>query len=182
MDRNELTRPWWLLPPGRLHPLWWWAIALALVLADYLVGPSTQFPVLYVIPVSLAAWYSGRGSALAIAVAVPLAHLVFLVAFWKVPGEAAPIAATMLRAGAIAISAMWVARLAEHERALERYVYRLEGLLPICAFCKSIRNSAGEWEPFEVYITTRSKAEFSHGFCPSCGRTHYQLFEQDEAS
>ena len=49
----------------------------------------------------------------------------------------------------------------------------LEGLLPICAFCKNIRNDKGEWERMEGYISRRSEAEFSHGICPSCSDKHY---------
>ena len=55
-----------------------------------------------------------------------------------------------------------------HEHALHRRVEQLEGLLPICAFCKSIRNKAGNWEPIETYISERSHATFSHGICPDC--------------
>ena len=73
------------------------------------------------------------------------------------------------------------ADLSEHERALTRYVQRLEGLLPICAFCKSIRNKDEQWEPLETFISTRSDAEFSHGFCPTCVKTHYQHLSAEEA-
>jgi hypothetical protein len=75
--------------------------------------------------------------------------------------------------------ALWIARLSEHERALTRYVQRLEGLLPICAFCKSIRNTDDQWEPLETFISTRSDAEFSHGFCPTCVKTHYEHLSAD---
>lgn len=44
----------------------------------------------------------------------------------------------------------------------------LDGLLPICATCKKIRNDLGNWEQMEVYITRRSEAAFSHGICPDC--------------
>jgi len=44
----------------------------------------------------------------------------------------------------------------------------LRGLLPICASCKRIRNTKGEWEQMEVYIRTHSEAEFTHGLCPVC--------------
>jgi hypothetical protein len=162
------------LPLGRLHPLWWGAIGAGLIWLDYAIGSSTQFPAVYVIPVSLAAWYSGRRTALALAVVVPLVHLLFLVAIWKQPGPTAMlIATTTIRGAVIIVMALWFARLSEHERALHRYVHRLEGLLPICAFCKSIRNEQGDWEPLESFISKRSEAQFSHGFCPSCGKTHY---------
>jgi hypothetical protein len=180
---HEHARPWWLLPPGRLHPLWWSVIGVALIGADYLAGPSTQFPVMYVIPVSLAAWYSGRGPALALAVAVPLLHIIFLVASQKPPGElAALVATTIFRGAVIIVMALWFSRLSEHERALHRYVLKLEGLLPICSFCKNIRNEAGDWEPFETFVSTRSDAMFSHGLCSRCSRRHYPETGADDAS
>jgi len=44
----------------------------------------------------------------------------------------------------------------------------LEGLLPICAGCKQIRDETGDWQQMETYISARSSATFSHGLCPSC--------------
>jgi hypothetical protein len=75
--------------------------------------------------------------------------------------------------------ALWFARLAELERDLARRVKVLEGLLPICAFCKNIRNEAGEWERLESFISKRSEAEFSHGICQSCGEKHYPGLIED---
>jgi hypothetical protein len=182
-NRDELDRPWWLLPPGRLHPLWWVTIGVALIWVDYLAGPFTQFPVLYVIPVSLAAWYSGRRPALALAVAVPLVHIMFLLTAQTQPGELAALAAaTTLRGAVIIVMALWFARLSEHERALHRYVLKLEGLLPICSFCKSIRNEAGDWESFETFVSSRSDAQFTHSFCARCAKRHYPELRSRGAS
>ena len=153
----------------------WWALAgVGLIWIDHAAGPLSQFPVLYVIPVSLAAWYSGRRTALALATVVPVAHLLFLAEFWTPAANWTTFAATVVRGAVIFVMALWIARLSEHERALTRYVQRLEGLLPICAFCKSIRNTDDQWEPLETFISTRSDAEFSHGFCPTCVKTHYE--------
>ena len=44
----------------------------------------------------------------------------------------------------------------------------LTGLLPICAWCKRIKDDAGEWHQLETYVTDRTHAEFSHGMCPQC--------------
>lgn len=44
----------------------------------------------------------------------------------------------------------------------------LSGLLPICAYCKKIKDDVGEWEQIEAYIMRRSKASFTHGMCPDC--------------
>jgi DNA-binding response OmpR family regulator len=50
----------------------------------------------------------------------------------------------------------------------------LEGLLPICSYCKRIRNDRQEWSSLEGYIEKRSKAEFSHGVCPDCYKKHLE--------
>ncbi len=47
-------------------------------------------------------------------------------------------------------------------------VRRLSGLLPICAWCKKIRDDKGYWESVEEYISGHTQAEFSHGMCPEC--------------
>ena len=180
MSKKEPGRPLWLLPIGRLHPAWWVVVGAAMIWLDYLDGPDGQYPVLYVIPVSLAAWYSGRWTALGLAAAVPLMHGVFLMTLWKQSGDL--LWPTIFRAGVIIVMALWFARLAEHERKVHVYVERLEGLLPICSFCKSIRNQAGEWEPIERFISNRSEAEFSHSFCKTCGKTHYPDFDYDAPS
>jgi hypothetical protein len=44
----------------------------------------------------------------------------------------------------------------------------LRGLLPICAWCKKIRDDKGYWKQVEIYIHQHSSADFSHGICPDC--------------
>ena len=44
----------------------------------------------------------------------------------------------------------------------------LSGLLPICSFCKKIRDEKGYWNQIESYIRDHSEAEFSHGICDEC--------------
>jgi hypothetical protein len=51
--------------------------------------------------------------------------------------------------------------------ALER-VQTLKGMLPICAWCKKIRDDKGYWTQVEAYIASHSTAEFTHCICPSC--------------
>jgi PAS domain S-box-containing protein len=64
----------------------------------------------------------------------------------------------------------------ELTEALKR-VKTLNGLLPICASCKKIRNDGGYWEQVESYIKSRSNAEFTHGICPDCVRTLYPEYQ-----
>ncbi len=49
----------------------------------------------------------------------------------------------------------------------------LKGLLPICSFCKKIRNDLGDWEVLEQYISDRSESQFSHSLCPECKLENY---------
>ena len=66
------------------------------------------------------------------------------------------------------------------EKAL-REVKALQGLLPICAHCKNIRNDQGYWQQIEEYLGEHSLASFSHGLCPDCARKLYpEYFKTDE--
>jgi len=58
-------------------------------------------------------------------------------------------------------------RVSELERALAS-VKVLQGLLPICSYCKKIRNDKNYWQQVESYITEHSEVQFSHGICPAC--------------
>jgi hypothetical protein len=49
----------------------------------------------------------------------------------------------------------------------------LEGILPICSYCKKIENENGEWQQVELYIHRNTEADFSHGACPDCAEKHY---------
>ena len=56
----------------------------------------------------------------------------------------------------------------EHlQKALEE-VKTLQGIIPICGYCKNIRDEQGLWNQLEVYIHSHSDAKFSHGICPDC--------------
>ena len=63
---------------------------------------------------------------------------------------------------------------AERIRGVRRELQQLEGLLPICAYCKRIRDDQEHWGSLEGYIEQRSEAQFSHGICPECYAKHVQ--------
>jgi hypothetical protein len=48
----------------------------------------------------------------------------------------------------------------------------LSGLLPICAWCKSVRGDDGAWNSLEDYLNDHSGAKVTHGMCPDCQRNH----------
>jgi len=67
---------------------------------------------------------------------------------------------------------------AERERArLQAQVKRLEGIIPICAYCRKIRNDAGYWQQVEEYLAERTEAQFSHGICKECLARHFPASE-----
>jgi DNA-binding response OmpR family regulator len=58
-------------------------------------------------------------------------------------------------------------RVRELELALSQ-VKQLRGLLPICAYCKKVRDDQDYWHQIESYVAERTEASFSHGICPHC--------------
>jgi phosphoserine phosphatase RsbU/P len=58
-------------------------------------------------------------------------------------------------------------RVEELTHALDQ-VKQLQGLLPICSYCKKIRDDNNYWQKVESYISQHSEAQFSHGICPDC--------------
>ena len=76
---------------------------------------------------------------------------------------------------AFGMVAMIVDKIRVRAEKSEKQVERLEGILPICSYCKKIRDEKNEWRILEEYIEDRSRAEFSHGICPDC----FQKFRPD---
>jgi phosphoserine phosphatase RsbU/P len=63
-------------------------------------------------------------------------------------------------------------RVAERILGLQQEVKQLEGLLPICSYCKKIRDERDQWSQVEDYVSRRTEATFSHGICPDCYERH----------
>ena len=71
--------------------------------------------------------------------------------------------------------------LSEHildlDQALSR-VKQLEGIIPICSYCKKIRDDKNSWQQLEQYITEHSEAMFSHGMCPDCFEEQMKIIKK----
>lgn len=65
------------------------------------------------------------------------------------------------------------------EDAIEE-VKQLQGLLPICMHCKSIRDAQNVWHRLEVYFSQHAEVRFSHGLCDSCLKRHYPELQAPE--
>ena len=74
-----------------------------------------------------------------------------------------------LRAGCriVKLQLSLAARVAELEESAAR-IKQLGGLLPICAWCKRVRDDQDYWEEVECYVASHSEARFTHGICPAC--------------
>jgi len=60
----------------------------------------------------------------------------------------------------------------ELQEALSQ-VKRLSGLLPVCSYCKKVRDDKGYWNQIDAYIEEHSDADISHSICPECAEKYY---------
>ncbi len=67
------------------------------------------------------------------------------------------------------------ARIAELQETVNR-IKPIKGVLPVCSFCKKIRDKEGNWHRFEKYLDEHSAVQFSHGMCPDCLKEQYPEF------
>ena len=166
----------WLRAPWSAsigHPIVIGGLVLVTMVADYLTGPAIQFPILYLLPIGLAAWWSGIRLGSVLALTMPLLRIVFGTIrpeVWSGPELGVN---AFIRIMICLIVVYFVNRTARQHRALQREVQQLSGILPICSFCKKIRSETNEWVALEIYIGERSEASFSHGLCEACFQKHY---------
>jgi hypothetical protein len=159
------------------HPFFLIVIITLILIADYFSGPFIQFPIVYLIPVALATWYYGRWWGLVLSITLPLIRFYFNIALWSVPWTILEASINaIIRITVLSSFALIIHRTAMQTMELSQEVQLLEGLLPICSFCKKIRDDNQQWQQLETYIIERSMATFSHGVCPECAEKHYGDF------
>jgi K+-sensing histidine kinase KdpD len=163
------------VPPGpERSRLWSAAYGLALgaisiglqkVLAPFVAPDSYQ---LLLAAVAIAVMYAGVWAGAAALLLTCLAKW-----FLFLPAEhtlrlfgAAP----LLRFGLFLSLGLLICWLGQKMHASRRQVRLLSGLLPICAWCKRVRDEKDQWQPLEAYIHDHSDADFTHGMCPDCAR------------
>ncbi len=154
-------------------PLFGSGLAVILLIADYFSGPFIQFPISYLIPVALVSWFKGRRWGFLFAFAMPLVRFYFSIALWTVPWTIVETSINaLIRIVVLSSFALIIDRTANQTRELSRHVSLLEGLLPICSYCKKIRDQNNEWHVLERYIMDRTPTTFTHGICPDCLQKH----------
>jgi len=156
-------------------------LVVLLGIADYLTGWEFGFFVFYFIPVAYAAWYAGFRVSLVISLlsavtwffADALLEHTYSSPFFVVWNTSIRLCAFILIAQFIARTAQLLAdekkRLHQLQEAMDQ-IKVLRGFLPICAWCKKIRNDEGYWQQMESYIHEHSEADFTHGICEECAK------------
>ncbi len=69
-------------------------------------------------------------------------------------------------------SHMELRRTADELAAALQKVQTLQALLPMCAWCKNVRDDAGKWHPVEQFLVKQTGSKTSHGICPACSTKH----------
>ncbi|MGI8783264.1 MAG: hypothetical protein ACR2L2_06395 [Acidobacteriota bacterium] len=137
-------------------------MGLAILLLDLLTGPLLLFPVLFILPVTLAAWFYSTRWAYALAVLLPLGR--FLIAdFVDKPSPLTHMAANaIIRIAVLTFMAFLVGRTARQTKELQA---KVSGLVTMCAWSRTIEYE-GEWISFEEYLKRRFDLNTSHGISP----------------
>jgi hypothetical protein len=163
---------------------WWIAVGVSIAVfgcVDQLTGHELNFFAFYFVSVGIAAWHLGLGASFVTAMTCAFVwysadfmsgHIYSsnLFAVWN----------TLIRLCSFllvgwfvhTVRQLLISESDQNEKlrqALEE-IKVLEGLLPICAQCKKIRDDQGGWQQVEAYIGEHTKAKFSHGYCPECAR------------
>jgi hypothetical protein len=154
--------------PPRLFGRWWFygLLSFGILAADYLTGPFLQFPILFVVPVTLAAWYRGPRDALLLAVLLPLGRLGIALTQDVAGPWYFAVANAATRMVVLGLLAYLVARTARQTRELKAQV---TGLARVCAWSRTVEYQ-GEWLSFEEYLKRRFHVETTHGIAPDEAR------------
>jgi hypothetical protein len=155
--------------PLRVRAIHWILSSAAILAVDYATGPFIQFPILFVFVVALATTAHGRRIGMVVATLLPALRLLFFI-HWQLPASwPLEIMDTAVDVAILVATAALIEKMLRQERELQV----LEGMLPICSFCKRIRDEDGQWRQLETYISSHSSARFSHTFCRECGQREY---------
>jgi hypothetical protein len=135
----------------------------AILLLDLIASHFLLFPILFVIPVALSAWFCSARIAFTLAVLLPFGRLL-TAEFVHHPSPFLYIAANCaIRMAVLVLLAFLVSRTARQTRELRQ---RVETLVTVCAWSRTVEYE-GEWISFEKYLLKRFNVNTSHGISPA---------------
>jgi hypothetical protein len=139
---------------------------------DLLTPRGVAIPMLYVIPILLAAHF--RQQWFRVLVAGGCTALTLLGYAYSAPGVPFWVAASNRT---LAIVAIWVTAVLAWERAKAKaHIAMLRDLLPMCTSCHKIRDDKGYWSQVEQYLESHTQTTLTHGICPECLQKWYPDF------
>jgi len=155
------------------------ALSLIVYFMDILTRARFGFSIFYIPSILIATWYAGRwyglGASLAATLlwfiadlASGLPYLHPLVPYWNAGIRMGFYTMIVLLLSALKSEYEQRERLIKELRTAMENLRVLRGLLPICAWCKKIRDDSGYWKQLEQYVEEHSEAAFTHGICPEC--------------
>jgi hypothetical protein len=162
------------------------ACALGVIgIGDYLTEWYILFDLFYLVPLAVVTVYAGRRAGMWMALACTA---VWAASFYPHVGSftaaargRSPLVWVWNSAGRFGLQAafVWVLASLRDEIAEQRrlvaelhaaldQVAQLKELLPICAWCKKIRDDTGYWKQLDLFMQEHDYAKFTHGICPDC--------------
>lgn len=150
--------------------------SISIFIVDSMIPLGVAGGVPYILVVLVSLWSPRKRLPYYVAIGVTL---LTIIAFYSSPpgGELWKVIFNR----SLALFAIWTAAILsvqrkaiwdEKEAALNE-IRALQGIIPICSYCHSIRDDDGAWNRLEAYISEHSEAKFSHGICPGCvPKTH----------
>ncbi len=172
-DQGGLVR-WW--DGVARHPMTHILTGLGVLSLDLVTGPYLWFPILFIIPVALSAWYCGLRLGVTLAVVLPLGRLLISV-YVDTPGPMHfSFLNALIRVGVLLLFAYLVARTARQTRELRR---RVDGFVTMCAWSRTIEYQ-GRWVSVEEYLKLRFNLDVTHGISPEEVGKSFAGFDFDQ--
>ena len=159
------------------------ALSVGIDWFDSVTGEAYEFFILYFGPVAAAAWLAGLGPAVIVSLVSAAAWFQSDLAVHVEHSLTQGTWDTLMRLAAFLALGLTLSKVkseltrekrlnAELAQAMAE-IKQLRGILPMCSFCRKIRDADQQWIPLEKYIATHSDAQVSHGLCPVCYKKHY---------
>ncbi len=125
--------------------------------------------IVFLLPLILSSWFWGQHAGIIMSIIGVILNLVIMIFLkYDVNRDVLSIGIGIMSYTIIALIVGHLVQLNERLRNAITQIKTLQGLIPICASCKKIRNDKGYWQTVESYIQQHSDADFSHGICPEC--------------
>lgn len=167
-----------------------WLIVIACIIMslvigwlDCVTGEEYELFILYYIPVGITAWRLNRTAGLLMAIFCTatwfqsdfLAHQHYspFVGSWDTAMRLISFVALAWTLSTIRTELTREKKLNTELADAMAQIKTLTGILPMCSFCRRIRDDSGRWVHLEAYITRHSEAQVSHSMCPTCYKKHY---------